>query len=171
MYRAVNQVEPGLIRVRADEVTYNLHIVLRFELEKALLTNDLAVGDLPGAWNDKMRAYLGLTPPGDTDGVLQDIHWSSGLVGSFPSYTLGNVASVQLFEAARRAYPSIPDDLRGGRFGTLYGWMREHVYVHGRKFLPSEVLQRATGTPLTAEPYLKYLQDKFGELYGVTSEH
>lgn len=171
VYRAVNQVEPGLIRVRADEVTYNLHIVLRFELEKALLTKDLAVGDLPGAWNDKMRTYLGLTPPGDTDGVLQDIHWSSGLVGSFPSYTLGNVASVQLFEAARRAHPSIPDDLRGGRFGTLYGWMREHVYAHGRKFLPSELLQRATGGPLTAEPYLAYLQEKFGELYGVTLVH
>ena len=167
VYRAVNHVEPGLIRVSADEVTYNLHIVLRFDLEKALLTGDLAVRDLPEAWTGKMRAYLGLTPLGDTDGVLQDIHWSFGLVGSFPSYTLGNVASVQLFEAARRAHPSLAGDIRAGRFETLYGWMRDHVYVHGRKFLPSELLQRATGGPLTAEPYLHYLQSKFGELYGL----
>lgn len=167
VYRAVNYVTPGLIRVNADEVTYNLHIVLRFELEKALLTGDLAVGDLPAAWNDKMRAYLGVTPPSDAEGVLQDIHWSSGLVGSFPSYTLGNVASVQLFEAARRAHPSVPDDLRAGRFGTLYGWLRDNVYIHGRKFLPSELLRRATGGSLTAEPYLEYLETKFRELYGL----
>jgi carboxypeptidase Taq len=167
VYRAVNRVEPGLIRVRADEVTYNLHVVLRFDLEKALLTNDLAVRDLPDAWNAKMTAYLGLTPPGDTDGVLQDIHWSSGLVGSFPSYTIGNVASVQLFEAARRAHPALTEDIRAGRFATLYGWMRDHVYVHGRKFLPSELLQRATGSALTAEPYLDYLKHKFSDLYGL----
>ncbi len=167
VYRAVNRVEPGLIRVRADEVTYNLHVVLRFELEKALLTDDLAVRDLPEAWQSKMAAYLGLTPPNDIDGVLQDIHWSSGLVGSFPSYTLGNVVSVQLFEAARRAHPTLTEDIRAGRFATLYGWMRDHVYVHGRKFLPSELLHRATGGALTAEPYVAYLQSKFGELYGL----
>ncbi|HEV2282840.1 MAG TPA: carboxypeptidase M32 [bacterium] len=169
VYRAVNHVEPGLIRVRADEVTYNLHIVLRFELERALLTGDLAVRDLPDAWAGKMRAYLGLTPPDDADGVLQDIHWSSGLVGSFPSYTLGNVASVQLFEAARRARPSLTDDIRAGRFAALYGWMRDHVYAHGRKFLPSELLRRATGSVLTAEPYLGYLRDKFTDLYGLAA--
>jgi len=169
VYRAVNRVEPGLIRVRADEVTYNLHVVLRFELEKALLTQDLAVSDLPEAWKTKMTAYLGLTPPDDTDGVLQDIHWSSGLVGSFPSYTLGNVASVQLFEAARRAHPVMADDIRAGRFAPLYEWMRDHVYVHGRKFLPSELLQRATGSPLTAEPYLRYLREKFSDLYGLSA--
>jgi len=167
VYRAVNRVEPGLIRVSADEVTYNLHIVLRFELEKALLTGDLAVRDLPEAWAGKMRAYLGFTPPGDTDGVLQDIHWSSGLVGSFPSYTLGNVASVQLFEAARRAHPSPTDDIRAGRFAALYGWMRDHVYAHGRKFLPSELLRRETGSAMTAEPYLGYLRAKFADLYGL----
>jgi len=167
VYRAVNRVEPGLIRVRADEVTYNLHVVLRFELEKALLTGDLAVRDLPEAWRSKMTAYLGLTPPDDTDGVLQDIHWSSGLVGSFPSYTLGNVASVQLFEAARRAHPALEEDIRAGRFATLYEWMRDHVYAHGRKFLPSELLQRATGAALAAEPYLAYLRAKFSELYGL----
>ena len=167
IYRAVNCVEPGFIRVSADEVTYNLHVVLRFELEKSVLTGDLAVRDLPEAWTGKMRAYLGLTPPTDTDGVLQDIHWSGGWIGSFPSYTLGNIASVQLFEAARRAHPGLADDIRAGRFGTLYGWMRDHVYVHGRKFFASELLQRATGSPLTPEPYLAYLENKFGDLYGL----
>lgn len=171
VYRAVNLVEPGLIRVRADEATYNLHVILRFELEKALLTEELAVRDLPEAWGGKMRAYLGVVPPTDTDGVLQDIHWSSGLVGSFPSYTLGNVASVQLFEAACRAHPAVPAEMREGRFETLYGWMREHVYVHGRKFLPAELLERATGRALTPEPYLRYLRAKFAELYGLESAH
>jgi carboxypeptidase Taq len=167
VYRAVNRVEPGLIRVSADEVTYNLHVVLRFELEKAMLTGDLAVRDLPAAWNAKMAAYLGLTPPDDTDGVLQDIHWSSGLVGSFPSYTIGNVASVQFFEAARRAHPDLAADIAAGRFAVLYGWMRERVYAHGRKFLPSELLEGATGGRLTPEPYLRYLREKFAGLYGL----
>jgi carboxypeptidase Taq len=169
LYRAVNRVEPGLIRVSADELTYNLHIVLRFELEKSLLTGALRARDLPDAWNSKMAEYLGLTPPSDADGVLQDIHWSMGLVGSFPSYTLGNVASVQLFEAARRAHPGLTDDIRAGRFSTLYGWMRDHIYAHGRKFFPAELLERATGGPLTAEPYLRYLSDKFGDLYGLSA--
>ena len=169
VYRAVNLVEPGLIRVHADEVTYNLHVVLRFELEKALLTGDLAVRDLSAAWNEKMTAYLGAAPPDDTDGVLQDIHWSSGLVGSFPSYTIGNVASVQFFEAARRAHPDLVSEIRDGRFAALYGWMRDHVYVHGRKFLPADLLERATGSRLTPEPYLRYLRDKFADLYGVLS--
>ncbi|HLW48196.1 MAG TPA: carboxypeptidase M32 [bacterium] len=167
VYRAVNRVEPGLIRVSADEVTYNLHIVLRFELEKSLLTGDLSARDLPEAWRGRMQRYLGVTPPSDTDGVLQDIHWSIGLVGSFSSYTLGNVVSVQLFEAARRAHPHLADDIRAGRFATLYGWMREHVYAHGRKFLPAELLARATGGPLTPEPYLRYLSQKYGDLYGL----
>jgi carboxypeptidase Taq len=167
VYRAVNRVKPGLNRVSADEVTYNLHIVLRFELEKSLLTGDLAARDLPDAWAGKMREYLGLVPPSDTDGVLQDIHWSIGLVGSFPSYTIGNVASVQFFEAARRAHPALADDIRAGRFTALYGWLRDHVYAHGAKFLPAELLERATGAPLTPEPYLGYLLQKFGDLYGL----
>jgi carboxypeptidase Taq len=167
VYRAVNRVEPGLIRVRADEVTYNLHIVLRFELEKSLLTGELAVRDVPAAWRAKTTEYLGRTPPSEADGALQDIHWSMGLVGSFPSYTIGNVASVQLFEAARRAQPGLAEDIRAGRFGTLYGWMRDHVYAHGRKFFPSELLERATGAALTPEPYLAYLQAKYQALYGV----
>jgi len=168
-YRATNRVRPSLIRIHADEVTYNLHIILRFELEQAVLTRALRVADLPGAWNAMMASHLGLTPPTDTDGVLQDTHWAAGLIGYFPSYTLGNVVSVQPFEAARRAHPHLADEIRRGQFGALLGWLREHVHVHGRKMLPRELLERATGSALTAEPYLRYLREKFGQLYGVSA--
>lgn len=167
-HRAVNQVHPSLIRVEADEVTYNLHIMLRFELEKALLEGELKVKDLPEVWNAKMKNYLGLTPPTDADGVMQDIHWASGSIGYFPSYTLGNIVSVQLFEAASRARPDLPDQFRRGQFGGLLEWLREHVHKHGRKFLPKDLLRRATGRELTPEPYLQYLQKKFGDIYQIT---
>jgi len=166
-YRAVNVVRPSLIRVEADEITYNLHIMLRFELEKALLEGSLRVEALPEAWTEKMRSYLGETPPSDADGVMQDIHWSQGSIGYFPTYSLGNIISVQLFEAARKAHPSLLEEIRRGQFSTLLGWMRQHVHRHGRKFLPREILKRATGSELTVEPYLGYLQRKFGEIYGV----
>jgi len=169
-YRAINRVEPSLIRVEADEVTYNLHIMLRYELEKRLLDGSLAVKDLPEAWRERMRAYLGVTPPTDADGVMQDIHWSSGSIGYFPTYTLGNVLSVQLFEAACRARPALLDDIGRGQFGTLLGWLREHVHRHGRKFLPREIIRRATGSDLTPEPYLQYLRRKVSEVYGVAFE-
>ncbi|HEU5300503.1 MAG TPA: carboxypeptidase M32 [bacterium] len=168
-YRAVNRVHPSLIRVEADEVTYNLHIMLRFELEKALLEGALRVDALPGAWKERMEAYLGQTPPSDADGVMQDIHWSQGSLGYFPTYSLGNIISVQLYEAAQRAHPNLEADIGQGRFGTLLGWMREHVHRHGRKFLPREILRRATGSELTVEPYLRYLDRKFGEIYGVSA--
>lgn len=166
-YRAVNVVRPSLIRVEADEVTYNLHIMLRFELEKALLEGSLRVEALPEAWKGKMDTYLGVTPPSDADGVMQDIHWSQGSIGYFPTYSLGNIISVQLFEAAQRAHPGLLDEFGRGRFATLLGWLREHVHRHGRKFLPREILQRTTGSELTVEPYLRYLQRKFGEIYGI----
>jgi carboxypeptidase Taq len=166
-YRAVNRVEPSLIRVEADEVTYNLHIILRFDLERALVAGEIAPGDLPEIWNAKMTEYLGVTPPAGADGVMQDIHWSGGLIGYFPSYTIGNVASVQLFAAARRAHPDLADRIRRGEFAPLLGWLREHVYAHGQKFYPRDLLERATGAPLTPEPYLEYLHTKFGELYGI----
>lgn len=169
-YRAVNRVQPSLIRVEADEVTYNLHIMLRYELEKLLLEGALAVGDLPDAWNERMAAYLGVTPPTNADGVMQDTHWSSGSIGYFPTYTLGNIVSVQLFEAARQAHPSLHEDIGRGQFATLLGWLRQHVHRHGRKFLPKEIVKRATGTELTPEPYLQYLQSKFSDVYGVKLE-
>lgn len=167
-YRAVNRARPTLIRVEADEVTYNLHIMLRYELEKSLLEGALRVKDLPEAWNVKMKEYLGITPPTDADGVLQDIHWSGGSIGYFPTYTLGNIISVQLFEAARRAHPGLTEEIARGQFSTLLGWLRQNLHRHGRKFLPREILKRATGSDLTPGPYLRYLQDKFGEIYGIS---
>ncbi len=169
-YRAVNRVRPSLIRVEADEVTYNLHIMLRYELEKRVLEGSLTVGDLPDAWNERMQAYLGMTPPNDADGVMQDTHWSSGSIGYFPTYSLGNIVSVQLLEAARRTHPTLLDDIGRGRFATLLDWLREHVHRHGRKFLPKEIIARATGGDLSPEPYLTYLQEKVREIYGVTLE-
>jgi carboxypeptidase Taq len=169
-YRAVNRVQPSLIRVEADEVTYNLHIMLRYELEKQLVEGSLSVTDLPDAWNDRMNAYLGVVPPTHENGVMQDIHWASGYIGYFPTYTLGNIISVQLFDAARRAHPALVEDIGRGQFATLLGWLREHVHRHGRKFLPQEIVRRATGTELTPEPYLQYLKRKFGDIYQVTVE-
>ncbi len=168
-YRAINRVQPSLIRIHADEITYNLHIILRFELEQAVLTGALRPAELPEAWNARMASYLGVTPSTDTDGVLQDTHWAAGLIGYFPSYTLGNVASVQLFEAARRRHPDLEDQIRRGEFGTLLAWLREHVHEHGRKYSPQDLLVRATGGPLSPEPYLAYLKAKFGELYGLAA--
>ncbi|HKV45267.1 MAG TPA: carboxypeptidase M32 [bacterium] len=166
-YRAVNQVRRSLIRVEADEVTYNLHIMLRFELEQALVAGGLKVRDLPDAWGAKMRAYLGISPPTDADGVMQDIHWSGMGFGYFPSYTIGNVASVQLLDAARGAHPDLSDQIRRGEFRPLLAWLRDHVHAHGRKFFPKDLLLRATGSALTPEPYIRYLWQKFGEIYGL----
>ncbi|HXF83039.1 MAG TPA: carboxypeptidase M32 [bacterium] len=168
-YRAVNRVQPSLIRVEADELTYNLHIMLRFELERQLLEGSLRVEALPGAWAERMEAYLGQIPPRDADGVLQDIHWAQGSLGYFPTYSLGNIISVQLYEAARAAHPSLEEEIGQGRFGNLLGWLREHLHRHGRKYLPRELLRRATGSELTVEPYLNYLRRKFGELYGISA--
>ncbi len=164
-YRAINIVKPSLIRVEADEITYNLHILLRFELEVALLEGRLKVADLPEAWNAKMQEYFGLTPPSDTEGVLQDIHWSGAMFGYFPTYTLGNVLSVQFFNHAVAQHPQIMDEMAQGEFGTLLGWLRTNIHQHGRKFLPSELVKRVTGRPVDAAPYVAYLKTKFGELY------
>ena len=167
-HAAVNKVEPSLIRVEADEVTYNLHIMIRFELELALLEGTLEVADLPEAWNAKYQEYLGLTPPNDTLGCLQDIHWAIGLVGYFPTYTLGNIMSVQLFDAAKRAHPELESEVAQGQFGSLLTWLRENVHVHGARYEPSELLRRATGSTLDAGPYIQYLTAKFRRIYGLT---
>lgn len=164
-YRAINVAEPSEIRVEADELTYNLHILLRFELETALLEGSLAVDEIPAAWNDKMQEYLGITPPDISRGALQDVHWSAGLIGYFPTYAIGNVLSVQLFDAARAAHPEIPDELGRGEFATLLGWLRENVHRHGGRYTPEELVRRATGSHLDTAPYLGYLRRKFTELY------
>lgn len=165
MYRAVNRVQPSLIRVEADEVTYNLHIMLRVEIEMGLLDGSLKVSDLPEIWNAKMQEYLGIAPPDDRRGVLQDVHWSGGGFGSFPGYTVGNVMSAQFLEAARRDVPDIDAGLAEGSYAPLLGWMQNNIYRHGRAFSPEELLLRTTGSKLHVAPYLKYLNDKFSDLY------
>jgi carboxypeptidase Taq len=164
-YRAINKVTPSLIRVEADEVTYNLHIMIRLELEIDLLTGALKVEDLPAAWNAKYQSYLGITPETDSLGCLQDIHWSSGLVGYFPTYSLGNILSCQLYEAAQRTYPEISAQIAAGQFDTLREWMRVNIYQHGRKFDPPALIHTATGQAMTITPYMRYLTTKYGEVY------
>jgi carboxypeptidase Taq len=164
-YRAINEVKPSEIRVEADEITYNLHVLLRFELELELLEDALSVAGLPDAWNAKMEEYLGLRPESAAKGVLQDVHWSAGLFGYFPTYSIGNVLSVQLFEAALGRHPEIAGQIGDGEFGTLLGWLQENVYRHGSWYDPEDLIERTTGRPLDPEPYLRYLQNKFGELY------
>ncbi len=165
LYRAINKVEPSFIRVEADEATYNLHIMLRFELEISLMDGTLAVGDLPEAWNARFEEFLGLTPGDDAEGVLQDIHWSGGMIGYFPTYALGNLIASQLWEKIEGDIPDLQRHIEGGQFAELLGWLREHVHRHGGKFEPVELLTAVTGSGLTAEPYLRYLRHKFGEIY------
>ena len=166
-YRAINEVRPSEIRVEADELTYNLHILLRFELELDLLEGNLSVSELPAAWNARMEEYLGVTPENDAKGVLQDVHWAAGLFGYFPTYTIGNALAAQLYEAAVEAHPHIPEEIGRGAFGTLRGWLRENVHRHGSRYDPDELIERATGRPPDATPYLSYLKAKFGDLYGL----
>jgi carboxypeptidase Taq len=165
-YRAINKVAPSLIRGDADEVTYNLHVMLRFELELQLLEGRLAVKDLPEAWNEAMRADLGLVPPDDRDGCLQDVHWFTGRVGgAFQGYTIGNILSSQFYAAAVKAHPEIPREIGEGKLGTLHDWLRGQIYRHGRKYTPDEIVERAAGGPMSMQPYLAYLRAKYGEIY------
>lgn len=166
-YKAINKVEPSLIRVEADEATYNLHIMLRLELEIALMEGSLEVSDLPAAWNEKMSEFLGLIPPDDADGVLQDVHWSSGLIGYFSTYALGNLISAQIWEVINRDIPDLPQQIRKGEFGELLAWLRNKIHHHGRKFEPQELVQRVTGSKIDPNPYLNYLENKFGEIYNL----
>ena len=165
-YRAINKVQRSLIRTDADEVTYNLHVIIRFDLELAMLEGKLAIKDLPDAWHARYESDLGVRAPNDADGVLQDVHWySSAIGGQFQGYTLGNIMGAQFFQAALRAHPEIPAEIRQGRFSTLHGWLKENIYRHGRKFTSAEIIKRATGQDLTVDPYITYLRTKYGELY------
>lgn len=165
-YQGINQVQPSYIRVEADEATYNLHIMLRLELEIALIEGSLQVRDLPEAWNVRMQDYLGIVPRNDTEGVLQDVHWSGGMIGYFSTYALGNLISVQLWEKIQQDIPGLLDQIRRGEFSELLAWLREKVHRHGAKFEPQELVERVTGSRITPEPYIRYLKAKFGELYG-----
>jgi carboxypeptidase Taq len=166
-YRAINKVEPALIRVEADEVTYSLHIILRFELEQELLSGEIDLRELPEAWNSRMREYLGVTVTDDANGVLQDMHWSAGSLGYFPTYALGNVISLQIWEQALGAIPDLPDQIERGEFGELRDWLRAQLYRLGRKLKPKELIERITGSGLDPAPYLRYLSQKVGEVYGI----
>ena len=166
-YKSINKVEPSLIRVEADEATYNMHIMLRLELEIAMIEGSVATKDLPELWNTKMEEYLGVTPPNDAEGVLQDIHWSFGGLGYFSTYALGNLISVQLWEKINAAIPDLDDQIRAGKFDALLGWLRENIHVHGRKYEPQELVQKVTGSKITPEPYLRYLETKYSEIYGL----
>jgi carboxypeptidase Taq len=165
-YHGINKVQPSLIRVEADEATYNLHIMLRLELEIALMENRLKVKDLPEAWNSRMQEYLGITPPDDAQGVLQDIHWSSGMFGYFPTYALGNLISAQLWEQMQKDIPNLATEVRQGEFSPLLEWAREKIHRHGAKFEPQELVERVTGSKIDPQPYLRYLKTKYKEIYG-----
>ncbi len=164
--RAINKVARSLIRTDADEVTYNLHIMMRFRLELQLLEGKLQVKDLPQAWRAAMQADLGIVPPDDRDGCLQDVHWYGGTIGGgFQSYTIGNILAAQFYAAALKAHPEIPNEIERGEFAALLEWLRDNVYRHGSKFKPNELIERATGAAMTTMPYVDYLRGKYGELY------
>ncbi len=164
-YRAINKVQPSFIRVDADEVTYNMHIFVRFELEKAMLTGDLKVEDVPEAWNAKYEAYLGITPPDDGVGCLQDVHWSHGTIGYFPTYTLGNIISAQLYARIRRDIPDLEAQIAQANFAPLLDWLHQHIHIHGAKFTAPELLERELGQTLDAKPLLDYLRAKYTAIY------
>lgn len=167
-YRAINKVERSLIRTDADEVTYNLHVMIRFDLELQLLEGTLAVRDLPQAWNERYRSDLGIIPPNDAHGVLQDVHWYGGMIGGmFQGYTLGNLMSAQFFQAALQAHPHISTEIEQGNFDTLHNWLKTNIYQHGRKYTAAEIVELATGKALSIEPFIAYIRRKFGELYSL----
>ncbi len=169
LYRGVNAVHPSLIRVEADETTYNLHIVLRFELEVALMEGSLAVDDLPHAWNEGVHRLLELDVPDDATGVLQDVHWGAGLIGYFPTYTLGNLMAAQLWATLCTELPELDAQIERGEFGPLRGWLHERIHVHGRKLPPPELLDRVTGQALAVQPFLDYLRAKLAGLTDASS--
>ncbi|MEL6406413.1 MAG: carboxypeptidase M32 [Chloroflexota bacterium] len=166
-FKAINKVSPSYIRVEADEATYNLHIILRFEIEQGILTGKYAVDDLPEIWNSTFNDFLGITPTNDAEGVLQDVHWSAGLFGYFPTYALGNLLSVQYYNKAVSDHPSIPDEIASGKFDTLLTWLNTNVHQYGRKFTGQELTQRITGESIQSQDYITYLTDKYTEVYGL----
>ena len=164
---AINEIRPSLIRVEADEATYNLHIMLRFELERAMLCGELSTRDLPAAWKQKMREYLGVEPENDAQGCLQDIHWSGGAIGYFPTYTLGNLYAAQFFEQARQDLGDLDAQFAAGKFAPLLGWLRERIHRHGQRFTGPQLAKHVTGEPLSAEPLMRHLRVKAQMYYGV----
>ncbi|MEM9072196.1 MAG: carboxypeptidase M32 [Myxococcota bacterium] len=168
-YRAINRVGRSLIRVESDEVTYNLHVMLRFELEAQMLEGTLPVADLPDAWNARIQNDLGVTPASDAEGCMQDVHWFASTVGgTFQGYTLGNLMAAQFYQAAEKALPTLSAEISRGNTAPLRQWLAEHVHQHGARYLPDELMVRATGRPLEIAPFLAHLRAKYGDLYGLT---
>jgi len=166
-YKGINKVQPSFIRVEADEATYNLHIMLRLELEIAMIEGTVSLKDLPAIWNNRIEEYLGVTPPNDAQGVLQDIHWSAGGLGYFSTYALGNLISVQLWEKINQDIPNLTERIRQGEFGELLGWLMSNIHRHGRKFEPQTLVEKATGSTISSAPYLRYLEKKFNQIYDI----
>ena len=166
-YKAINKVEPSLIRVNADEATYNLHVMLRLELEIAMVEGAVEIKDLPEIWNTKMEEYLGVTPPNDAQGVLQDVHWSGGSIGYFSTYALGNLISAQLWEKINADIGDLDGQIHRGDFSELLAWLRENIHRHGQKFEPQALVERVTGSKITPDPYIRYLTKKYSDIYGL----
>ena len=166
-YKAINKVEPTFIRVSADEATYNLHIMLRLELEIAMIEDKIAIKDLPEIWNTKMQEYLGITPPDDAHGVLQDIHWSAGLIGYFPTYALGNLVSAQLWEKINKDIRDLDQQIHKGKFDALLAWLRKNIHVHGHKYDPQDLVKKVAGSKIDPSAYVRYLTKKYSDIYGL----
>ena len=164
-YKGVNKSAPSLIRVESDEVTYNMHIFLRFELENLFINEKLKVSDAPAMWAEKMKTYLGITPKTDSEGILQDIHWSLGSIGYFPTYTIGNIVASQLYDKMKKDMPDIEKDIYSGKFIEILSWLRKNIHQHGRKFTLNELVTRITGSELDSTPYLNYIKSKFTQIY------
>ena len=163
---AVNHVQPSLVRVEADEMTYDLHIILRFEIERDLFAGKITVSDLPKVWNAKMEEYLGVTPPNDgKEGVMQDVHWSGGMFGYFPTYSLGNMVAAQLWQTMRTAMPEMDKQMEAGNFADILHWLNKNIHQYGRRFKRDELIQKATGKPLGTTAYIRYLTEKYSALY------
>ncbi|MGK9254267.1 carboxypeptidase M32 [Paenibacillus humicus] len=166
-YRAINSVQPTMIRVEADELTYNLHIMIRYEIEKALINGDIEVAELPAIWNEKMQEYLGITPANDTEGVLQDVHWSFGGFGYFPSYSLGNLYAAQLLNTILREKPDFYADIEAGRFEGIQEWLKDKIHRHGKLYTPEQLIRQVTGEDLKADYLVDYLEEKYSRIYGL----
>jgi len=166
-YFAINNVKPSFIRVEADEATYNLHILLRFEMELEIFRGNLKVDDIPAIWNEKFQQYLGITPPDHAQGCLQDIHWGAGLIGYFPTYTLGNLYAAQFFAQAKKDIKGLESQFASGNFSELLSWLRKNIHCHGQRYLANDLAKEVTGEPLNHQYFIDYLKSKYKPLYGI----
>jgi carboxypeptidase Taq len=166
-YKIVNNVTPSFIRTESDEVTYNMHVIIRFEIEKELIEGSIEVADVPKIWNDKMKSYLGVVVKKDSDGALQDVHWSGGMIGYFPTYTLGNLYSLQFWNKLQQDIPDAKKKIAKGEFKPILAWLRKHIHIHGKRYSASALVRQVTGEELTSAYFIDYLKEKYGKLYNL----